>query len=67
MAAQEKAEAVRALTDMVTAARRLSNAWEKLDDTTFLDAAYPKGMPSFDEFVEQLSAWRDFAKSATRR
>jgi len=62
----KKLEAIRALTDLVSAATRLSSVWEKLDDASFLDTGYPKGIPSFDEFVDELRDWRDKAKSASR-
>jgi hypothetical protein len=62
----KKAEALRALVEFASAASRLSSVWDKLDDTSFLEAGYPKGLPSFDEFADQVQQWRDKAKAAAR-
>lgn len=60
----DRNEAIGALRDFARAANRLSSAWELLKDKSLLDAGYPEGLPSFDEFVLQVIAWRDAAEAA---
>jgi hypothetical protein len=52
------ASAVQALTAFVAAADKLNDEW---DDS--LDEGYPRGLPSFDELVDQLHQWARKAKS----
>jgi len=57
----EREEADRLLDEFSTLALRLSAAWEKLNGTDDGEFAvgYPSCLPSFDEFANNLSAWRN--------
>lgn len=52
--AAAKGPAVQALKEFVRAAEKLSNQWP---DDDSLNEGYPKGLPSFDEFLAQLDKW----------
>jgi hypothetical protein len=47
-----------ALSAFVDAAHVLHEAWA-IDDHDELDVGYPRCLPSFDDFLPQLIAWRD--------
>lgn len=57
-------EALKALQDMIAAANRLDNHWQSMDDT--LNGGYPKYLPSFDEFVNDLETWQEAVKKASK-
>lgn len=58
----ENGAALKALEAFVKASDQLSKLWGDLDETSWLEANYPKNLPSFDEFSEDLQAWLNHAR-----
>lgn len=62
-----QAEKMAALDAFYNAAVRLDREWTRDGYADFLDAGYPKCLPSFDEFVEAVADWTDEARTALFR
>jgi hypothetical protein len=62
-----QAEKMAALDAFYNAAVRLDREWTREGYAEFLDAGYPKCLPSFDEFVEAVADWTDEARTALFR
>jgi hypothetical protein len=65
MTPQEVNEVLNNLSAMVTAAEKL-NELRHHDFNEVLTEGYPKYLPSFDEFCNDLSAWLETADNAQK-
>jgi hypothetical protein len=57
--AEARARFAEKMDDFAAAAEQMSIAWERLPDETMPNEGYPSHLPSFDEFVAEIFAWRD--------